>query len=182
MMTIKHKFLSHKINSYTETLIIGTFNPDATGNPADFFYGRGRNYLWRLLPTAFGEPDLKGKSKNEKLDFIKRKKIDFIDLISEVDVEEETNYYDGYLDSRVSESQWRDVKSEIEKLKPIKLKRVCFTRKSFADIPKIKRRIDDVQKFCEQNKIEFKFLTTPARFYRADKQEEWTNFLINDNR
>lgn len=174
MTIIKHKFLSHQINSETETLIIGTFNPDVSHNSAEFFYGRSRNYLWRLLSNAFEEPDLKAKSTDEKFDFINRRKIDFIDLISEVEVEEETNYYDGYLDSRVL--KWRDVISEIKKLKAIK--RICFTRKSFSDIPKMKIRIDEIQKFCEQNKIAFQYLTTPARFYREDKQVEWTSFII----
>ena len=173
-MIIKHKFLAHKINPATETLIIGTFNPDASENPADFFYGRSRNFLWRLLPIAFGETDLKGKLKNEKLEFIEKRKIDFIDLISEVEVDEKINYDDGYLDSRVS--KWRDVISEIEKLPAIK--RVCFTRKSFSDIPHMKKRIEEVQKFCEGNKIPFHYLITPARFYRVDKQTEWAQFLI----
>jgi G:T/U-mismatch repair DNA glycosylase len=35
-------------------LIIGTFNPATYKNQADFFYSRGKNYFWRLLPVAFG--------------------------------------------------------------------------------------------------------------------------------
>ena len=70
MTIIKHRFLSHEINSATEILIIGTFNPDAKDNKAEFFYGRDRNFLWRLLPTAFGIENLKDKTKREKLDFI----------------------------------------------------------------------------------------------------------------
>jgi len=37
---IKHKFLDHEIDPATETLIIGTFNPLADGNTAEFFYSR----------------------------------------------------------------------------------------------------------------------------------------------
>ena len=174
MAIIKHKYLTHKINPATEFLIIGTFNPDTKENPAEFFYGRSRNYLWRLLPTAFAETDLKDKSKNDKLNFIHKRKIDFIDLISEVEVEDETNYYDGYIDSRVS--KWHGITNEITKLKGIK--RVCFSRKSFSDIPQMKKRIENIRNFCEDNKINFRFLVTPARFYSADKQKEWTHFLI----
>jgi len=29
MTTIKHRFLDHQINPQTETLVVGTFNPDA---------------------------------------------------------------------------------------------------------------------------------------------------------
>ncbi len=182
MISIKHKFLTHKIHPETETLIIGTFNPNAEKNQADFFYGRGRNFLWRLLPVAYEDADLTGKSREEKIDFIHKRKIDFIDIISEVEIDngEEANYKDNYLDSRVSE--WRDVKNEIENLK--KIKRVCITRKTFSDIPKMKVRIDEIQKYCEERhgSIDFKYLITPARYYSTEKQNVWTKFLKNDNR
>ena len=170
---LQHRFINHQINDLTEILIIGTFNQDTDENKADFFYGRGRNYLWRILPAVFDEEDLKKKSKSEKIDFIKNKKIDFIDLISEVDVHEVANYYDGYLDCRVS--IWRDVISEIRKFKSIK--RVCFTRKSFSDIPHIRTKIEEIREYCEKNNIYFQYLTTPARFYNADKQAEWNAFF-----
>ncbi len=177
MTTIRHRFKDHKINPKTETLVIGTFNPDAEENIADFFYGRQRNFLWTLIPKAFDQTSLKSKSKEEKLKFIERNKIDFIDLISAVDVDEVANYDDSYLDNKVSE--WKDVISEIKNLP--KIKRVCLTRKSFADIPNMKIRIDAIKQHCDNAKIKFQFLTTPARFYRADKQEEWTNFFNNGN-
>lgn len=66
MITVQHRFLDHQINPDTETLIIGTFNPDAADNNADFFYGRSRNYLWRLLPLAYGETDLKEHLNKKK--------------------------------------------------------------------------------------------------------------------
>ena len=176
-MTVKHKFLNHTINPATETLIVGTFNPEANDNTAEFFYGRGRNYLWRLLPTAFGEADLKGSFFENKMDFIRSRKIDFIDIISEVTVNEgeEANFYDGYLDSRVS--VWRDVIEEIAKLKH--LKRVCVTRKTFSDVPNMKVKILQIEAYCNANGIQFKCLQTPARFYNADKQQAWSNFLLN---
>lgn len=178
MTIVQHRFLNHKINQLTEILVIGTFNPDSTDNIADFFYGRQRNFLWTLIPKSFGEESLKSKSKNEKLDFIERYKIDFIDLISEVEVDEVSNYDDGYLDDKVK--LWRDVKDEISKLP--NLKKVCLTRKSFADIPNMKIKIDEISDYCKDNGLQFKLLTTPARFYRQDKQEEWSNFFSNDNR
>lgn len=67
MKKIKHKSLIRPIDPRTEILIIGTFNPDTQGNEADFFYGRGRNFFWRLLPFVFDEPDLKGADKQKKL-------------------------------------------------------------------------------------------------------------------
>lgn len=178
MGTLKHRFSDHKINPETETLIIGTFNPETEDNDAEFFYGRGRNFLWRLLPTAFQEEDLKQKDKQEKLAFIKKRKIDFIDLILQIEVEngQETNYLDSYIDSRKIE--WREIISEIKKLKS--LKRVCFTRKTFSGIPKMQEKIEEVQAYCLKNDIFFKAMTTPARYYSEDKQTEWTNFLHYD--
>jgi len=170
---IKHRFLDHQIDPKTETLIIGTFNPETVDNKAEFFYGRSRNYLWKLLPVAFDEESLKNKSKAEKLDFIRKYNIDFIDLISSVNVEEVANYKDDYLDK--SKPEFREVKAEIEKLP--NLKRVCFTRKSFSDIPKMKVKIEEIEVLCEKKNINFKYLTTPARYYRDDKQQEWTTFF-----
>ena len=180
MNTVKHRFLDHQINQDTETLIIGTFNPETADNDAEFFYGRSRNYLWRLLPTAFGETDLKSATKKEKLEFIRKNRIDLVDLIEEIQVEEgqEANYYDGYIDSRVT--CWRNIIEIINYLP--NLKRVCFTRKTFSDIPNMKKQLDLIQHQCEKKEIPFKALTTPARFYREDKQNEWTNFLKNGNR
>jgi G:T/U-mismatch repair DNA glycosylase len=176
MRKIKHRFTNHTINPYTEILILGTFNPDTKDNEADFFYGRSRNYLWRILPTAYNESDLKGAPKNEKLDFIAKHKIDLTDLILEVNVEEgqEANYYDGFIDSKVSE--WNDTIGVIDKLP--NLRKICFTRKTYSDIPNMEKRIQEVIKNCEKRNIQFQAMVTPARFYRKDKQEEWTNFLL----
>ncbi len=180
MITVQHRFIDHKINSKKETLIIGTFNPETADNDAEFFYGRSRNYLWRLLPTAFGEADLKGASKQEKLDFIREHKIDLVDLIEEIQVEEgqEANYYDGYIDNKVT--RWKNIISLIDTLP--NLKRICFTRKTFSDIQNMKKQLSEIQKHCNNKGIAFQALTTPARFYREDKQTEWTNFLLNGNK
>jgi len=177
MITVKHRFLNHIINPDTETLIIGTFNPDTPGNSAEFFYGRTRNYLWRLLPTAFGEDDLKGATKTEKLEFIKKFNIDLIDLIEEIKVEEgqEANYDDVYIDNKVS--IWQNVIGEIDKLP--NLKRVCFTRKTFNGIPNMKNQVAEIQAYCENRGISFQALTTPARFYSIDKQAVWNGFFNN---
>lgn len=172
--------MDHQINPETETLIIGTFNPETADNDAQFFYGRSRNYLWRLLPTTFGEPDLKGSSKQEQLEFISKYKIDLIDLIEEIQVDagQEANYYDGYIDNKVT--RWRNIIAVIENLPS--LKRVCFTRKTFSDIPNMKKQLNAIRKHCESKGIPFKALTTPARFYKEDKQTEWSNFLLYGTR
>lgn len=180
MITIKHRFIYHQVNPTTETLIIGTFNPESADNNAEFFYGRNRNYLWRLLPTAFGKSDLKGSSIRAKLDFIKEYKIDFTDLIEEIKVDhgQEANYSDEYIDDKVT--QWKPVDILIDSLPYLKM--VCFTRKTLSDIPNMKKQLLKIQMKCEGKGIPFHFLVTPARFYRVDKQAEWTNFLLNGSR
>ncbi len=180
MIAVQHRFLNHQINPGTETLIIGTFNPETADNEAEFFYGRSRNYLWKLLPTAFGKKDLKGTYKQERSEFIRKYKIDLIDLIEEIKVDEgqEANYYDGYIDNKVT--RWRNVVSVIDSLQ--NLKRVCFTRKTFSDIPNIKKQLEAIQQHCDNKQILFRAMTTPARSYSEDKQTEWTGFLLNGSR
>lgn len=177
MPIIKHKFLHLPPEQDTEILIIGTFNPDTEGNPAEFFYGRRQNYLWRLLPFSFGENDLKGKSVEEKTDFILRHKIHFTDLIEEVEVEDghETNYNDAFLDNKVI--KWRNVIAEIQGLSS--LKKVCLTRKSFSDVPNIKKHVAEVEIYCLTMNIPFTYLSTPSRFYNQEKQDEWRRFLLS---
>ncbi|MDR2370839.1 MAG: hypothetical protein LBD71_05110 [Treponema sp.] len=173
MAKIRHLSADHIINPETEILVIGTFNPAAPSNEADFFYGRRRNFLWRLLPLSFGEAPLKGKSREEKAAFMKRRRIDFVDIVSEVDVDDPSNYDDGYIDGKVS--QWKDIIAEIEKLP--RVKKACFTRKTFADIPNMKKKIGEIRGCCEKQNIFFRALVSPARIYSADKQAEWTEFF-----
>ncbi len=176
MIVVKHRFLTHTVHPKTQTLIIGTFNPDVKDNQADFFYSRKQNYLWRLLSVAFAEKDLKGAYKTEKLSFMKKHKIDFVDLILQVHVEQgqEANYNDNYIDSRVT--QWRDISLELNRLKD--LKRVCFTRKTFSGIPHIKKQVEMAQKYCKNKGILFKNMITPSRVYTREKQNQWTDFIL----
>lgn len=183
MITVKHRLSDYQINPETETLILGTFNPDTDKNEADFFYGRGRNYLWQIISEVFGIEDLKKLPKEKKVSFIKDKKIDFIDLILQVEIEsgQESNYKDDYLDSRVT--KWNDVIGIIKKHN--KINRIGLTRKTFSGIPNMKIKIEEIRDFCVENKINFHLLTTPARhpnYYGNRHMQEWTNFLLNGNR
>lgn len=170
--TIRHRFESHSINPNTEILIVGTFNPETPENIADFFYGRERNFLWRLLPVAFQHEDLKGIKKEQKRNFITDRKIDFIDLIKAVEVDEgkQADYSDAYIDKHVVE--WTDVIAIIEALD--KLKKVVVTRKTFSDVPNIKQRVELIREHCFKHNISFECLPTPARFYSQAKQKVWT--------
>ncbi len=177
LITVKHRFYFKQMDPETEILVIGTFSPDVGGNPADSFYGRIRNHFWRLITAAFNEESLKGKSKEEKEAFSRRHKIDFIDLIRElkVDIGHECNYNDEYIDGKVTE--WFDVKKIISGLP--QLRKVCFTRKSFGQVPNLKTKIAEIEQFCREKGLRFKYLTTPSRFYSQEKEEEWREFFRN---
>lgn len=172
-MRIQHLCSAHSISRETKTLIVGTFNPSTRGNSADFFYGRSRNYLWELLPVAFGVKSLKGARKKEKLEFVRAYNIDFVDLIAEVDVDDPCNYEDAYLDDKIT--SWNNVIDRMKEL-PL-LERVGFTRKSFHGIPNMRNEVDKISRYCLENNIKFKSLVTPARYYNKSKQEEWSEFL-----
>lgn len=75
-MIIKHKFLDLFPLQGKKILIIGTFNPDVTCNDAKFFYGRAKNFFWRLLPEVFGKESLKGNIKGQKEFYLTRKSFD----------------------------------------------------------------------------------------------------------
>lgn len=170
-MIIKHKFNNHNINNNTEKLLIGTFNPDVQGNEAVFFYGRNKNLLWSLLPKVFGGKSLKDKANNDKFDFIKKHKIDFVDLIEEIEIEsgQENNYADVYIDQKVK--KWKNIIDILEKNKNIK--EVYFTRKSFSNIPNLKSKIKEIEVYCLKNQIKLNYLLTPARFENDEKLNQW---------
>jgi len=76
---IKHKFRNHIVSNDTEILILGTFHPDIA-NSADFFYGRPRNYFWKIPPICLGASDLKSVKLEEKKEFMEKYKVDFADI------------------------------------------------------------------------------------------------------
>ena len=169
---IKHLCADHVINSNTETLIIGTFNPAIDINKADFFYGRSHNAMWTFLARAHGLASLKDNSKAEKIAFLNAHRIDFIDLIDEIG-EIPTDYSDRLLD-RQRKIVWRNVRGEIEKLRS--LKRVCFSRKGFRDVPNIWKEVASIKSDLERRKILFRCLHTPARAHKR-AWPEWRDFL-----
>ncbi|MFH1621622.1 MAG: hypothetical protein ABIA97_00675 [Candidatus Omnitrophota bacterium] len=180
MPILNHKFLNHEIQKDTEVLIIGTFNPDVLGNEAEFFYGRQRNYLWKLLPVAFGAQDLRGVSRFKKEEFMKEHKIDFVDLIQTVNVAagHENDYSDAYIDSCMPAlgSRWKNIESLINNQQGT-IRKVCFTRKTFSDIPNITHKINRIEEYCIARNIIFGYLISPARYYSNAKQIKWDAFF-----
>jgi len=175
MSTIRHKFRDFKNKENIEILILGTFNPDTSNNPADFFYGRGKNYLWNLLPKVFGYKELKNSSVSEKKEFIDKYKIGFTDIIQELNVDSgnETNYADDYIDNKVL--KWIDFEKFLKD--HASLKKVFFTRKTFRDVPKMKEQIDIIKEICSENSVKFACLPTPARFENQKKLNEWISIF-----
>jgi G:T/U-mismatch repair DNA glycosylase len=171
MKKITHKFKSFENKEDIEILILGTFNPDTGDNPAEFFYGRSKNYLWNLLPKVFGYKELKKESFQQKLNFIDQYKIGFADVIEEVGVEvgQEANYDDTYINSRVS--KWWDFESFLKNHSNIK--EIYFTRKSFSGVSNIETRVKLIQETCLKKGMKFAFLSTPSRFENEKKLNEW---------
>ncbi|MDR0664732.1 MAG: hypothetical protein LBF86_04325 [Helicobacteraceae bacterium] len=172
-MPIRHKFYDLRVSARTQTLIIGTFNPDVANNSADFFYGRAQNHLWRILPSAFGEGSLKNADKSAKLDFCARHKIDFIDLIEEIGLDYLSGFEDKIIDCHVT--KWRDIFSAIDGAP--ELKKICLTRKSFGGARNIEKRWLEVENRYKDRLIAAR-LITPSRFYDEAKQKEWNAFLL----
>ncbi len=174
MPIIPHKFRNHIVSPETEILILGTFNPDVPNGPT-FFYGRPRNYLWRLLPGCWALPSLKNGTLQDKQGFMAEYKIDFADVIHSVLVPEDqvNNLLDTYIDDKVQER--KEIITLISSLK--KLKAIYFTRKTFTDIPNIHAMILAIQNYCRQNAIRFCLLETPARFTNDEKQQMWINTI-----
>ena len=174
--TIQHLCRSHRLDPKAKTLVVGTFSPEHPKNGADFFYGRGRNYLWRLLPISLGEAiDLKDAPVEDKKRFMRRHKVDFIDLIASATVPPrwKINFADRELNNNCGLS-WRGIAEETASLP---LQRVLFTRKSFNDVTKMRDRVVALVAHFAERGVQVCFLPTPARFYSARKQQEWNSII-----
>lgn len=170
-MRVKHKFLELYPLQGKKIVIIGTFNPDVECNDAEFFYGRTRNFFWRLLPEVFGKESLKGDVKKQK-EFLKEHDIELSDLILIVEMSQKNIC--SYGDDKLTNVITYNTDNIIKSLSKGRTKEVYFTRKSFdKSVQKIRDEIYKIKEFCEQNGIKFRFLPTPSRFYSQKKLEEW---------
>jgi len=176
-MIVKHRFITIPCEN-TEILILGTFNPDVPANKANYYYSRPQNHFWKLIPIALGTNlDLRKATKDEKIRFCEQFNIDFLDLISEIEVNpgEESNYSDDFIDSKIK--SWTPVEEFL--LRMPKLKCIYFTRKTFSGIKNIRLRLKSIQEFCTQRNIELTFLPTPARIYTPVKQNYWNSAFLS---
>lgn len=172
-----HKFSNHTISPETEILILGTFHPDID-NGTDFFYGRHRNFLWRILPACFGYHDLKNEALAAKQVFMAQYHIDFADIIhslQNVPVGQEANYDDQFIDNLIGE--WKNITDIIDSLP--NLKGVYFTRKTFGGIPNITAKVSEIRQHCIRKNIRFCLLKSPSRFSSQAKIDSWTATIVN---
>lgn len=93
-MACTHKFFGHDFhlqgingllpNWDVKTLIIGTFNPELQWHPnnvAKYYYGRTRNYFWRVLPRFAGLSSINSQDINSQISFLKANQIGVTDLL-----------------------------------------------------------------------------------------------------
>jgi G:T/U-mismatch repair DNA glycosylase len=174
---MEHKFKDYSPSASTEILILGTFHPNIQTS-ADFFYGRPRNHFWTILPIIFEQTDLYQRPLHEKIGFLHRSKIDVQDIIislENIPVGQEANYSDEFIDRLIQD--WFDTFSLIDSLHS--LKAVYFTRKTFQNVPRIKKRVGDIHKHCIEKKIRFCYLETPSRFVNIEKITHWKSTIID---
>ena len=119
-MTIQHAAIEDKWHTAKvmelllncNTLILGSFNPNNTGNNTDFYYGRCSNYFWKIIAEI--------EQKNEqyycnniqrKVDAMEKFSFCFLDLIESIEISStksdlkliedfvQSKIYTGYSDS-----------------------------------------------------------------------------------
>lgn len=174
---IKHKFRNHIVSNDTEILILGTFHPDIA-NSADFFYGRPRNYFWKILPICLGASDLKSVKLEEKKEFMEKYKVDFADIIKslkDIPKDQLDNYQDTFIDKQVDE--WNEILKLTDSLK--NLKAVYFTRKTLGSIPNIQNKIMEIRNHCVENCIRFSLLDSPSRNGTDKKISIWRDVIVD---
>jgi G:T/U-mismatch repair DNA glycosylase len=179
-MPILHKFRNQQVNPNTRILFLGTYNPDIPEdqNAATYFYGRGRNRFWELLPETFGHPSLQNATDQEKMDYMSEHGFGLSDLIYSLDnvpEAQEGNFKDEFIDPYVSE--WFDTPALIESLP--NLEKVFVTRVSFdKKVPNMKQRILSIRATLP-SKVCMCGLITPGGAYRnmTVKSAQWKRAL-----
>lgn len=103
-MACTHKFYGHHAHLPGEngllpkwkakTLIIGTFNPENSWhpkNPAEYYYGRIRNYFWKVLPRFAGLDAIPHANVPAQLAFLERNQIAVTDLLVSINDADSNN-------------------------------------------------------------------------------------------
>ena len=120
MKTIEHKFINDLIQLEKEQtfsgrsiigknkiLVVGTFNPEdrmiCKKNEAEWFYGRNANNLWKYIPEAIINSNLKGLKKEDWIKFCKKNEVVIIDLVKTFNSNQKLNSFsDKEIESLIS--------------------------------------------------------------------------------
>lgn len=174
MSIVNNKFIEHKPAAQAEMIILGLFS-SPNKQSGDFFFGRSRVFLWHMLPICFKQPTLQEASVAEKKKFMERYKVDFLDIIASVDLDDE----EAILDDELIDGQVHEFTDIVTQLKQLpKLKAVYFTRKTFNGIPHCKHALQSVVTYCRENNIRFCKLDTPSRHFSTEKQQQWIDTIV----
>jgi hypothetical protein len=186
-MSCNHKFFGHHehlkgdfglIPSWPfKTLIIGTFNPENRFHPdnsAQYYYGRSRNYLWKVLPKFAGEDSIPHQDVKRQINFLKNYEIGLTDLlISVVDADVNNSLHKDriktVLDNQIesfSNFKW-NTEYILETLKNNKVGGVYFTKLGLPNMKNIGAHTFEfqmriIEKYCKKNNISHNRLFTPS--------------------
>lgn len=71
-----------------DTLVLGSFNPfnEFEDTNPDYYYGRKTNYFWKIIAKLNNKNENYYFNKSTKCEFVKRKKICFLDVIDFIEV------------------------------------------------------------------------------------------------
>ena len=174
MSIVYNKFKDHQPSADAEIIILGLFT-SPNKHSGDFFFSRSRIFLWHMLPICFKQPSLQEADVDTKKKFMQRYRIDFLDIINSVDLEDA----DAIIDDEVLDGQVHEFTNIVERLKQLpQLKSVYFTRKTFNGIPHCKQALQEVVTYCKENNIRFCKLDTPSRHYSQEKQQQWIDTIV----
>ncbi|MEJ2905155.1 hypothetical protein WAE58_22105 [Pedobacter panaciterrae] len=186
-MTCVHKFFGHSAHLReckgllpaweAKTLIVGTFNPEQSWHPkntAKYYYGRSRNYLWKILPLFANEGSISHQDVPTQLAFLQRNKIALTDLLISINdadftIPEHQNRIQTVLDSQIemfNEFTW-NTNHVLEYIKENRIEVVYFTKLGKANQLNVSpnsfewqiRKIEDL---CHELKIPSFRLHTPS--------------------
>jgi hypothetical protein len=175
-----HKFYGHVAhmvgengllpNWEADTLIIGTFNPEkdwVLNNPANYFYGRPRNYLWKSLPVFACNNPIHRQDVNEQISFLTNRRIALTDLLisindADITIPDHIRRIRSFKDSDLNifqEFHWNTT-GIINYIQNKGISVVCFT-KIGGDFP-FGRQITAIENYCNLNNVINFRLHTPT--------------------
>ncbi|MBK6331074.1 MAG: hypothetical protein IPF62_11370 [Bacteroidetes bacterium] len=190
-MACTHKFfghLFHKSGNYGlfpnwkyKTLIIGTFNPEnawMATNSALYFYGRPRNYFWKVLPcftvsNPIPDPAINRLNINAQRDFLISNKVALTDLLinildADITRADHRQWIKSFKDAdlqRFSKFEW-NTDHIIKQIQDEQVTHVYFTRLGTPNanvaINSFENQMRIIEKYCNSKEIINKRLYTPS--------------------